>query len=83
MGTRPTSTYGTRTRSSSLGRSTRCRVASAGGRSIDADELLFVPRRAFQYYVLALAQFFTSEAGRGERRALEAIARPLTAVETG
>ena len=36
-----------------------------GGHSIQrADELLFMPRRAFQYYVLA----FTQSAGVGHRR---------------
>lgn len=39
----------------------------AGGRSIErADELLFMPRRAFQYYVLAFAKFVMSDAARGD-----------------
>jgi hypothetical protein len=38
-----------------------------GSRSIQrADELLFMPRRAFQYYVLAFAQFVMSEAATGD-----------------
>jgi hypothetical protein len=38
-----------------------------GGRSIErADELLFMPRKAFQYYVLAFAQFVMSEAARAD-----------------
>ena len=36
-------------------------------RSIErADELLFMPRIPFQYYVLAFAKFVTSEAARGD-----------------
>lgn len=44
-----------------------------GGRSIErADELLFMPRRAFQYYVLAFSQFVMSDAARGDSDAASA-----------
>jgi len=39
----------------------------AGGRSIErADELLFMPRGAFRYYVQAFARFVLSDDGRGD-----------------
>ena len=38
-----------------------------GTRSIErADELLFMPRRAFQYYVFAFAEFVVSDAAVGD-----------------
>src|SRR5689334_9763538 len=38
-----------------------------GGRGIErASELLYMPRRAFQYYVFAFAEFLMSDAAAGE-----------------
>jgi hypothetical protein len=38
-----------------------------GGRGIErASELLYMPRRAFQYYVFAFAEFLTSDKAAGE-----------------
>ena len=46
-----------------------------------ADELLFMPRRAFQYYVLAFADFLASEAARGDSDSASSFLRLLVSRE--
>jgi hypothetical protein len=53
-----------------------------GGRSIQrAGELLFMPRRAFQFYIFAFAQFVMSEAAIGDADAASSFLNFLTARE--
>ena len=46
-----------------------------------ADELLFMPRGAFQYYVLAFAEFMKSERARGDPDSASSFLRLLLARE--
>lgn len=46
-----------------------------------ADELLFMPRGAFQYYVLAFAKFVSSERARGDADSASCFLRLLVARE--
>ena len=46
-----------------------------------ADELLFMPRGAFQYYVLAFAEFVSSERARGDSDSASSFLRLLLARE--
>jgi hypothetical protein len=46
-----------------------------------ADELLFMPRGAFQYYVLAFAEFMKSERSRGDPDSASSFLRVLLARE--
>lgn len=53
-----------------------------GAQSIDrADELLFMPRHAFQYYVFAFAQYLMSSEARGNPDAASPFLRLLIARE--
>jgi hypothetical protein len=53
-----------------------------GVRSIErADELLFMPRRAFQYYVFAFAEFVLSEQARGDSDSASPFLRLLVSRE--
>ena len=55
----------------------------AGGQSIQrGDELLFMPRRAFQFYIFAFAQYVMSEAAIGDAGGASAFLGFLTARET-
>jgi hypothetical protein len=55
-----------------------------GGQSIQrGDELLFMPRRAFQFYIFAFAQYVMSEAAMGDAEGASAFLRFLIARETG
>jgi len=55
----------------------------AGGQSIQrGDELLFMPRRAFQFYIFAFAQYVMSEAAISDADGASAFLRFLTARET-
>jgi hypothetical protein len=54
----------------------------SGGRSIQrADELLFMPRRAFQFYIFAFAQYVRSDTAIGDSDAASCFLRFLTARE--
>ena len=54
----------------------------SGGRSIQrGDELLFMPRRAFQFYIFAFAQYVMSDAAIGDSDAASSFIRFLTARE--
>ncbi|HEU4778834.1 MAG TPA: hypothetical protein VFS58_03040 [Steroidobacteraceae bacterium] len=56
----------------------------SGGRSIQrGDELLFMPRRAFQFYIFAFAQYVMSEAAVGDADGASAFLRFLTGREAG
>jgi hypothetical protein len=46
-----------------------------------ANELLFMPRRAFQYYVMAFAEFVTSENARGDSDTVSSFLRLLISRE--
>ncbi|WP_226470250.1 hypothetical protein [Luteimonas panaciterrae] len=53
-----------------------------GTQSIDrADELLFMPRRAFQYYIFAFAQYLMSSEAKGNSDAASPFLRLLIARE--
>jgi hypothetical protein len=55
----------------------------AGGQSIQrGDELLFMPRRAFQFYIFAFAQYVMSDAAIGDADGASAFLRFLAARET-
>jgi hypothetical protein len=55
----------------------------AGGQSIQrGDELLFMPRRAFQFYIFAFAQYVMSDAAIGDPDGASAFLKILTARET-
>jgi len=54
----------------------------SGGRSVQrADELLWMPRPAFQFYVLAFAQYLLSEDSAGDSKAASSFLRFLIARE--
>jgi hypothetical protein len=54
----------------------------SGGRSIErGDELLFMPRRAFQFYIFAFAQYLMSEAAIGDSDAASSFLNFLAARE--
>ena len=55
----------------------------AGGQSIQrGDELLFMPRRAFQFYIFAFAQYVMSDAAIGDPDGSSAFLRFLITRET-
>jgi hypothetical protein len=54
-----------------------------GGQSIQrGDELLFMPRRAFQFYIFAFAQYVMSENAIGDAAAASSFLKSLAARET-
>jgi hypothetical protein len=55
----------------------------AGGQSAQrGNELLFMPRRAFQFYIFAFAQYVMSDAAIGDAEGASAFLKFLTARET-
>jgi hypothetical protein len=47
------------------------------------EELLFMPRRAFQFYIFAFAQYVMSEAAVGDAEGASSFLKTLTGRETG
>jgi hypothetical protein len=66
-----------------FGKSSAFRSISAGGCSIErADELLFMPRGAFQYYVFAFSDFVRSQEAAGDADSASSFLRLLLNRET-